>query len=193
MSTLSDILAESVAAVEIPGRPIDTHAAAKYGVAKILANAELNCMAVTEWFIMKCQAFLKGGNKRRALPSAAEYVMAHRASADGGEGVTLLVPRQFDFFVDPFKLYDAHKVEGGDGRMQRTRNSNMYEFEGFLRIRDKQIEADIRYANKMRRTLERLRPIWVVDPMMTYEETCDLYIRQHGMPPEEDEDEEDAG
>jgi hypothetical protein len=41
----------------------------------------------------------------------------------------------------------------------------------------------------MRRTRERLGPIWINDPMMTYKEACTFYVRQHGMPaPDEDED-----
>lgn len=188
MSTLADIIQESIAVVEIAGRPINTHLAAKYGVSKILADAELTCMAVTEWFTERVQAFLKGG-KRRGLPSAAEYVMATRAGVDGGADITVLVPRQRDFWMDPFDLFDAHKVEGGNGEMQRTCNANLYEFDGFIRIRDKQIAADIKYANKMRRARERLTPIWSVDPMMTYREACDFYVRQHGMPADEDDDE----
>jgi len=190
MSTLADIIHESIAAVEVAGRPIRTHEAAKCAVKRILANAELTCMAVTEWFTDRVQAFLKGG-KRRGLASAAEYVMARRAGADGGADITMLVPRQYDFWLDPFKLFDAHKVEGGVGMMQITRNANLYEFDGFIRIRDKQIAADIKYANKMRRARERLTPIWSVDPMMTYREACDFYVRQHGMPPLED-DQDDA-
>jgi hypothetical protein len=191
MSTLADIIHESIAAVEVAGRPIRTHEAAKYAVKRIIANFELNVMAVTEWSTVKVQAYLKGG-RRRGMPSAAEYVMATRAGSDGGEDVTMLVPRQYDFWMDPFKLFDAHMVEGGAGEMQRTCNANLYEFDGFLRIRDKQIAADIKYANKMRRARERLTPIWSVDPMMTYREACDFYVRQHGMPPQEDDGEEDG-
>ena len=190
MSTLADIIHESIAAVEVAGRPIRTHEAAKCAVKRILANAELTCMAVTEWFTDRVQAFLKGG-KRRGLPSAAEYVMATRAGSDGGADISVLVPRQRDFWMDPFDLFDAHKVEGGNGDMQRTCNANLYEFDGFIRIRDKQTEADIRYANKMRRTRERLTPTWENDPMMTYREACEIYVRQHGMPPLED-DQDDA-
>jgi hypothetical protein len=186
MSTLTDIIHESVAAVEIQGRPIDTHAAAKYGITKILANAELTYMAVSEWFTTKIQAYLAGKGKKRGVPSAAEYVMATRAAVGDDEAITMLVPRQYDFWKDPFDLKDAHMVEGGTGKMQRTCNATMYEFDGFIRIRDKQTEADIRYANKMRRTRERLTPTWENDPMMTYREACEIYVRQHGMPPDDE-------
>jgi hypothetical protein len=189
MSTLTGILMESIAAVEIPGRAIQTHEAAKYCVKKIMANFELNVMAVTEWSTEKIGAFLKGGQKKRGMPSAAEYVMATRAGEDGCSDITMLVPRQYDFWKDPFELFDAHKVEGDNGLMQRTCNANLYEFDGFIRIRDKQIDADVKYANKMRRTRERPGPIWINDPMMTYKEACTFYVRQHGMPaPDEDED-----
>ena len=67
----------------------------------------------------------------------------------------------------------------------------MPEFEGFIRIRVKQIAADTRHLNRMRVTLERLRPVWEIDPEMTYEEACELYVRQYGMPPQYD-DEGDA-
>jgi hypothetical protein len=190
MSTLTNIIHESVAAVEIAGRPIDTHAAAKYGITKILANAELTYMAVSEWFTTKIQAYLAGKGKKRGVPSPAEYVMATRTAEEGGEDVTMLVPRQYDFWKDPFELKDAHMVEGDTGKMQRTCNANMYEFDGFIRIRDKQNEADRRYADKMRRTRERLTPIWSVDPMMTYREACEFFVRQHGMPAQDEEDEE---
>ena len=40
-AALNDIIQESIAAVEVAGRPIDTHAAAQYGISKILAHAEL--------------------------------------------------------------------------------------------------------------------------------------------------------
>jgi hypothetical protein len=190
MSTLTDILMESIAAVEVPGRPIDTHAAAQYGISKILANAELNFMAVSDWFTGKIQAYL-GSKKKRGMPSAADYVMAHRVGMDGGEDITMLVPRQFDLFIDPFDLKDAHMVEGDTGKMQRTRNANLYEFDGFILSRDKKIAADIKYANKMRRARERLTPIWSVEPMMTYEEACNFYVRQHGMPPKDEDESED--
>jgi len=191
MSTLTDILHESIAAVEVPGRPIDTHSAARHAVNKILANFELNVMAVTEWGTVKVQSYLKTG-KRRGLASAAEYVMARRAGENGADDITMLVPRQRDFWMDPFKLFDAHKIEGGAGLMQMTENATMPEFKGFVGIRDKQIAADIKYRNRMARALERLTPIWSVDPMMTYREACDFYVRQHGMPPQEDDGEEDG-
>jgi len=191
MSTLTDILHESIAAVEVPGRPIDTHSAARHAVNKILANFELNVMAVTEWATVKVQSYLKTG-KRRGLASAAEYVMARRAGENGADDITMLVPRQRDFWMDPFKLFDAHKIEGGAGLMQMTENATMPEFKGFVGIRDKQIAADIKYRNRMARALERLTPIWSVDPMMTYREACDFYVRQHGMPPQEDDGEEDG-
>jgi hypothetical protein len=148
----------------------------------------LNVMAVTEWATVKIQAYLKGGRGKRGMPSPAEYVMATRAGVDGGEDITMLVPRQYDFWKDPFDLFDAHMVEGGTGEMQRTCNANLYEFDGFIRIRDKQAEADLRYANKMRRTRQRLTPTWENDPMMTYREACEIYVRQHGMPPKDEDD-----
>jgi hypothetical protein len=192
MSTLTDILHESIAAVEVPGRPIDTHSAARHAVNKILANFELNVMAVTEWATVKVQSYLKTG-KRRGLASAAEYVMARRAGENGADDITMLVPRQRDFWMDPFKLFDAHKIEGGAGLMQMTENATMPEFKGFVGIRDKQIAADIKYRNRMARALERLTPIWSVDPMMTYREACDFYVRQHGMPVDVDEDDGEEG
>lgn len=189
MSTLTDIIHESIAAVEVAGRAIDTHEAAQYGIAKILANADLTYMAVAEWFTTKIQAHLSKG-KRRGLASPAEYVMATRAGTDGIADLTMLVPRQYDFWKDPFDLKDAHMVEGDTGKMHRTCNANLYEFDGFIRIRDKQTRADIKYANRMRRARERLTPIWEVDPMMTYREACEFYVRQHGMPPQDDEDDD---
>lgn len=183
MSTLSDILAASVASVEVPGRAIDCHAAAKYGVNQILKSVDLTRMAVTEYMLIQLKTFL-GGRRRRAVLSARDYVLATRVGADGEEDITAMVPRQGDLFIDPFGLDAAHALEGGTGHMQRTENASMYEFQGFVRIRDKQIEADIRYANHLRVTLERLRPIWENDPVMTYREACEIYVRQHGMPPQ---------
>jgi hypothetical protein len=186
-TALNNIIQESIAAVEVAGRPIDTHAAAQYGIARILANAELNVMAVTEWFTDKIQAAIKRPGKLRGMLSSSEFVMATRAGMDGAEDITMLVPRQYDFWMDPFDLFEAHAVEGGTGDMQRTRNANLHEFDGFIRIRDKQIEADKRYANKMRRARERLGPIWINDPMMSYQEACTFYVRQHGMPPRDED------
>jgi len=78
MSTLSDIIAESIAAVEVPGRAIRTHEAAEYGFRKILADAELTAMAVRDWLTGKIQAAIKKGD-RRALKSPAEYVQSWRS------------------------------------------------------------------------------------------------------------------
>lgn len=188
MSTLTNILAESVAAVEIRGRPIDTHAAAKWGITKILANAELTYMAVSEWFTKEIKAFI-AGKRKKELNTPAEYVMATRAGENGQGDVTMLVPRQYDFWKDPFDLNDAYSQEGGNGQMVRTRFATEEDFLGFIRIRDKQIEHDLKHANRMRRTHQRLAPIWANDPMMTYEEACEIYVRQNGVPPKEEDDE----
>lgn len=191
MSTLTDIIQESIAAVEIAGRPIDTHAAARYGIGKILANAELTCIAVTDWFTKQLQVAIKRPGKLRGMLSPAEYVFAHRAGEDGDPDITMLVPRQMDLFDDPFGMENGYSLEGGDGLVQITRNATMPEFEGFIRIRIKQQKADLRHLNRMRVTLERLRPFWEVDPMMTYEEACGRYVRTHGRPPKPDDDEGD--
>ena len=193
MSRLADIIHESIAAVEVAGRPISTHAAAKYGVARIIADAELNYPAVLEWLTVKIQAVIKRSTRRAGLLDPREYVMAHRAGLEGAEGIAMIIPRQGDLFIDPFELNDGHMLEGGTGEMHRTRYATMPDFEGFIRIRDKQIAADIKYANKMRRARERLTPIWSVDPMMTYREACDFYVRQHGMPVDVDEDDGEEG
>jgi hypothetical protein len=188
---LNNIIQESIAAVEVAGRPIDTHAAAKYGISRILANAELTCMAVTEWFTGKVQGAIKRPGRLRGLLSPSEYVMASRAGMDGAEDITMLVPRQYDFWKDPFDLDDGYSLEGGTGKVVRTRNATMPDFEGFIRIRVKQNKADLRHLNRMRVTLERLRPFWANDPEMSYREACDLYVRQHGMPPKDEHDEDD--
>lgn len=193
MPRLTDIIHESIASVEVAGRPISTHRAALYGVAKILDDAELTYSAVLEWLTVKIQAAIKRNTRRAGLLDPAEYVMARR---DDGRGIAdiAIVPRQCDMFTDPFGLSDGHKLEGGNGEMHRTQNATLPDFEAFIRIRDKNITADIKYRNKLARTLERLRPIWEVDPMMTYEEACALYIRQYGMPPKDNDepDEEDG-
>lgn len=191
MSTLTNIIQESIAAVEIPGRPIDTRAAAKYGISKILADAELTCMAVTDWFTDKVQGAIKRPGKLRGMLSPAEYVFARRAGEDGAADITMMVPRQMDMFDDPFALEDGYSLEGGTGKVQRTRNATMPEFKGFIRIRVKQAKADLRHLNRMRVTLERLRPFWENDPMMTYEEACALYVRKNGMPPKAEDDGDD--
>jgi hypothetical protein len=191
VSALTNIIQESIAAVEVAGRPIDTHAAARYGISKILANAELTCMAVTDWFTDKVQGAIKRPGKLRGMLSPAEFVMARRAGEDGSADISMLVPRQMDFFDDPFGMDDGYSLEGGAGKVQRTRNATMPEFEGFIRIRVKQNKADLRHLNRMRVTLERLRPIWEVDPMMSYQEACDFYVRQHGMPPKDEPEEDD--
>lgn len=188
MSTLTDIIQESIAAVEIAGRPIDTHAAARYGIRKILANAELNFMAVSEWFTGKVQYAIKKPSK--GMLSPAEYVFARRAGEHGDPDITTLVPRQMDMFDDPFGMDNGYSLEGGTGKVQLTRNATMPEFEGFIRIRVKQNKADLRHLNRMRVTLERLRPFWEVDPMMTYEEACGRYVRTHGRPPKPTDDDE---
>lgn len=187
MSRLADIIHDSIAAVEVAGRPISTHAAAKHGVARILADAEMTYTAVLEWLTVKIQVAIKRSTQRVGLLDPREYVMAHRAGMEGAGEPAALVPRQGDLFIDPFKLNDGHMLEGGSGEIHRTQNATLYDFEAFIRIRDKQIAADIRYRNRLARTLERLRPIWEVDPMMTYEEACGRYVRQHGMPPLEDD------
>jgi hypothetical protein len=189
VSTLTNIIQESIAAVEVAGRPIDTHAAARYGISKILANAELTCMAVTDWFTDKVQYAIK--KPAKGMLSPAEFVMAHRVGEGGPFGISMLVPRQMDFFEDPFGMDDGYSLEGGAGKVQRTRNATMPEFEGFIRIRVKQNKADLRHLNRMRVTLERLRPIWEVEPMMSYQEACDFYVRQHGMPPKDEPEEDD--
>jgi hypothetical protein len=191
VSTLTDIIQESIAAVAIAGRPIDTHAAARYGVRKILANTELTFMAVNEWYTGKVQSAIK--RPAKGMPSPAEYVFARRAGEDGGPNITMLVPRQMDMFDDPFGMENGYSLEGEVGKVQLTRNATMPEFEGFIRIRVKQNKADLRHLNRMRVTLERLRPFWEVDPMMTYEEACGRYVRTHGRPPKPaDDDEVDA-
>jgi hypothetical protein len=190
-TALTNIIQESIAAVEVAGRPIDTHAAAQYGVRKILANAELTCMAVTEWFTGKVQVAIKRPGKMRGLLAPSEFVMAHRAGEDGEPDITMLVPRQYDFWKDPFDLEDGYSLEGGTGKVQRTRNATMPEFEGFIRIRVKQAKDDLRHLNRMRVTLERLRPIWEVDRMMSYQEACAFYVRQYGMPTLPDDEDDD--
>jgi hypothetical protein len=191
MSRLTDIIQESIAFVEVPGRAIQTHAAAQYGVSKILLDEALTYGAVLEWFTGKIQAAIKRNTKRSGLASPLDYVMAHREGVGGAADITMMVPRQGDLFIDPFGLNDGYLCEGGTGEMHRTRYSNMLDFEGFIRIRDKQIAADTRHANRMRVTLERLRPDWSNDPMMTYEEACALYVRKHGMPPRPDDEGDD--
>src|SRR5687768_14942275 len=108
MSRLTDIIHESIAAVEVAGHPISTHAAAKYGVAKILNDAELTYTAVLEWLTVKIQAAIKRSTRRAGLLDPREYVMAHRAGLDGAAGITMVVPRQGDLFIDPFELNDGH-------------------------------------------------------------------------------------
>src|SRR4051812_31226729 len=111
MSTLSDIIAESIAAVEVPGRAIRTHEAAEYGFRKILADTELTAMAVREWLTVKIQTAIKKSTKRSGLQSPLEYVQAWRGMGSGSE-ITMLVPRQGDLFIDPFKLNDGYALEG---------------------------------------------------------------------------------
>jgi hypothetical protein len=190
MPRLADIIHESIAAVEVAGRPISTHRAAKYGVAKILDDAELTYSAVLEWLTVKIQNAIKRSTRRAGLLDPNEYVMARREDGYGADAITI-VPRQTDMFTDPFGLNDGHKLEGGSGEMHRTQNATLYDFEAFIRIRDKAIAADIKYRNRLTRTLERLRPVWEVDPMMTYEEACAIYVRQYGLPPKDDDESED--
>jgi hypothetical protein len=155
-----------------------------------MADAQLCAIACQDWLLRQAQSFIRGRNgKRRATLQAAEYVMARRAGEGGAADITMMVPRQGDLFIDPWNLKDGHSLEGGTGHMHRTRHATYYDFQGFLRIRDKAIEADIKYRNRMRRAMEHLGPIWVNDPMMTYEEACNLYVRMHGMPEEEGDDE----
>lgn len=190
MSVLTNILAESVAAVEIRGRPIDTHEAAKYGISKILANAELTYMAVSEWFTKEIKGFI-AGKRKKDMAAPAEYVMATRKGENGEADIIMAVPRQYDFWKDPFVLNDAYSQEGGNGKMVRTRYATEDDFLGFIRIREIQIKNDQKHANKMRRTHQRLAPYWANDPMMTYEEACAFYVRQHGLPPTDEEEEGD--
>ena len=129
-------------------------------------------MAVTEWFTDKIQAAIKRPGKQRGLLSTSEYVLATRAGRDDAEDITMLVPRQYDFWKDPFDLDDGYSLEGRTGKVVCTRNATMPQFEGFIRIRVGQAKADLRHLNRMRLTLERLRFIWEVDPMMTYQEAC---------------------
>jgi len=120
--------------------------------------------------------------------------MAHRASENGGPGITAMVPRQGDLFIDPFKLRNGYVLEGGTTEMKRTRYLTQPEFRGRRRIRRKSWVADGKHLNLLDTVDEMLAPVWDNDPQMTYEEACDIYVRQFGMPdlPDED-DEEDEG
>src|SRR5690349_7790614 len=109
MARLADIIQESIAAVEVAGRPISTHAAARHGVAKILSDVELTYTAVFEWLAGKIQSAIKRSTRRAGLLDPKEYVMARREDIRGADAITI-VPRQADFFMDPFGLNDGHKL-----------------------------------------------------------------------------------
>jgi hypothetical protein len=190
MSQLSNIIQKCVAAVEVPGRTIKIHRAVELAVPMILADPDTTKHAVREFATVKVRQSISAG-VRKALDAPSGFVRAWKAGTDGREDIEVIIPRQGDLFIDPFDLEDGYSLEGGTGKVQRTRNATMPEFEGFIRIRVKQAKDDLRHLNRMRVTLERLRPIWEVDRMMSYQEACAFYVRQYGMPTLPDDEDDD--
>jgi hypothetical protein len=187
MASLSNIIQRCIAAVEVPGRAIKVHHAVEHGLGLILADTELNVMAVREWLTDKISRALSG--KRRKLAVAPpEYVRVWSAAANGGVGAAVVIPRQGDLFIDPFQLDEAYKLEGGNVEMKRTRYLTQRDFRGVIGIREKQHIADTKHLGRLRNTYTRLQPYWDIDPEMTYEEACALYVRHNGMPPDDDEE-----
>jgi hypothetical protein len=181
MSRLSNIIADSVASVEVPGRTIRVHHAVELAVPKILADPELNKTAVREYTTIKVRSCVST-TARKALDAPAGFVMASRQEADG-QTITAMVPRQGDLFIDPFGLKAGYSLEGGIGDMKRTEDLTQPEFRGVIRIRVKQHHADGRHIAKLSTTDTRLAEFWDNDPEMTYREACDLYVLKYGLPP----------
>jgi hypothetical protein len=186
MSALGNIVQRCISAVEVPGYAIKIHHAVEHGVPMVLADREINKMAVREFLTIKIKAAIgtKGG---RAERHEADYVMAHREDAAGG-GISAMVPRQGDLFIDPFGLRDGYVLDGGAVEMKRTRYLTQPEFRGLRRLRRKSWVADGRHLKLLDDVDEMLAPVWDNDPEMTYEEACALFVRHYGRPDLPDDD-----
>jgi hypothetical protein len=190
MSTLGNIVAKCIAAVEVPGYAIKVHKAVEIGVPMILADPEVNEMAAREFLTIKVKASISG-TARKVMDAPSGFVRAWRRDENSEADIEVIVPRQGDLFIDPFKLKDGYSLEGGIAEMKRTRYFTQPEFRGLLRIRRKQLIADGKHYDRIASTDKRLAEFWDNDPMMTYEEACQLYVRAYGAPDLPDDDEGD--
>jgi hypothetical protein len=190
MSVLGDIVQRCIAAVEVPGYSIKVHTAVEHGVPLVLADRDTTLMAAREFLTIKIKAAI-GTRGRKAERHQAEYVQAGRAGRDGAPPALVSVPRQMDLFDDPFDLREGYVLEGGTVEMKRTRYVTQREFAGLIRLRRKSWTADGKHLDRLAKVYDTLRPIWDIDPEMTYEEACAIYVRQYGQPdlPPDDGDE----
>src|SRR4051812_11155429 len=163
MSALGNIIQRCISAVEIPGRKIRVHHAVEHGVPLILGDPEINAIAVREFLKIRIVSAI-GTKGRRAERHEAEYTHANMTDPDLGRIISVMVPRQGDLFIDPFKLRDGYVLEGGRAEMKRTRYLTQSEFRGLRRIRRKSWAADGRHLKLLDDVDEMLAPIWDVDP-----------------------------
>jgi hypothetical protein len=148
--SLTKIVAEVTDAHEQDG-VIDRHSAINEAVPRVLADTELTTTCV--------RAHLS-----RMIATNAKARTREMAAAE---------PRQGSIFG----LRDVHVVDDGEGKIKHTRALNRVEFAGLISVRQKQVQDDLQYLNRLRDAAAKTTRIWDAHPDWTWGQVEDAYSR----------------
>lgn len=76
-----------------------------------------------------------------------------------------------------FELRPAHVLAGDDGVIKSTRSMSRIEFQGLIKLRERQVQDDLTYLARLKFAADETGFIWDRHPNWTWGQVEDAYVR----------------
>lgn len=116
-----------------------------------------------------------------AEPFTVEQIVRRHLSNSIKQHLTKVRDAAFSTFgsgqASLFDLRPAHVLQGDDGIIKSTRSMSRIEFQGLIKVRERQVEDDLTYLSRLKFAADETGFIWDRHPAWSWGQVEDAYAR----------------